>query len=210
LFINLPSDNLSLHDLLKITDLVLNNSSSAGLEASFFGISVLGLGDDLYSYDKNLQIEPSSIQEYECLIHNLVIKKWCINRVVSTYRWLNFLNSEVAIDISDGYMISRLSAYRFWRFARRVLQKALSNFGLSSPFPEVQNRSKPLKNIERLTYAIVENSESHIGYFEANLWGDIDQERAGIIDAYLRIMGSIAGSGDFEFESRFKACALSS
>jgi hypothetical protein len=140
----------------------------------------------------------------------LAKKKWCINRVVSTYRWLNFLNSEVAIDISDGYMISKLSSYRFWRFASRSIKKVLSDFGISSRFPEVRRRSKPLKNIERLTHAILENSESHVGCFEANLWGDIDEERAGIINAYLRIMRSISGPNDFEFESRYKACALSS
>ena len=61
LHINLPRDNLSLHDLLKISDVLLNNTSTAGLEASLFGIPVVGIRDDLYAFDLALQEEPDSI-----------------------------------------------------------------------------------------------------------------------------------------------------
>ena len=207
LYINLPSDKMSLHDLLKITDLVLNNSSSAGLEATLFGIPLLGLGDDLYSYDKALQLEPSSVEDYESLIVLLASQKWSIDRVVKAYRWLNYLNSEVAIDISDGYAPSKFTQQRHLRFVYKVTTKILSRAGLVKPFPEIAHRSKPLKNIDRLTYAIVQDSESHVGQFDTHSWGDVKHERAQIIKAYLRTMKSIAAPNDIEFESRFNVCA---
>lgn len=205
-FINLPSDNLSLHDLLKISDLVLNNSSSAGLEAALFGISVLGIGDDLYSFDHELQLEPTCIDSYESSILSSALEKWSIERVIKAYRWLNYLNAEVAIDISDGYIPPKFVENRFLRFIYRVIIKVLSWAKLVSPFPEIIHRSKPLKNIDRLTYAILQDADSHVGQFDNQTWGGSNHEQVEIIKAYLSTMKSIASPNDIEFELRFKAC----
>ena len=208
LFINLPSDNLSLHDLLKISDLVLNNSSSAGLEAALFGIPVLGIGDDLYSFDHNLQIEAESLESYEAYILNLSAESWSIRRVIKAYRWLNYLNSEVAIDISDGYKSVKVNGSRGLRFLKRMVNKILIKVKLASPFPEVQNRSNPLKNIDRLTCAIINNVDSHIGRFEAQAPGEPYGERLAIERNYLSIMRSISAKNDEEFLLKVKSCAL--
>jgi hypothetical protein len=193
---------------LKISDLVLNNSSSAGLEAALFGIPVLGIGDDLYSFDHNLQIEAESLESYEAYILSLSAESWSIGRVIKAYRWLNYLNSEVAIDISDGYKSMKFNGPRVINFFRRMVNNILIKIKLANLFPEVKNRSKPLKNIDRLIYAIINNVDSHIGQFEHQVLGDPYAERLAIERNYLSIMKSISAKNDEEFLLRAKSCAL--
>lgn len=197
--LNLPSDDYSLHDLLKITNLMLNNSSSAGLEGNLFGIPVLGIADTLYSFDEYLQIEPRDIQEYERLILELVHYQHDFDRVIKSYRWLNFVLSEVSIDISDGYK-TRIEKHRkFLIFLARGLRK------IGLPYPDnavtgrVQTRRIPLKEHDRLVYAILNRTQSHVGKISREFTGDAREEFVEISNHMLEIYSRISGNSDVNF-----------
>jgi hypothetical protein len=200
--LNLPTDGLSLHELLKVSDLVLNNSSTAGLEASLFGIPVLGLGGDLYAFDRSLQVEPVDLEDYKSCILNLTRTGWDFKKVIIAYRWLGFLLSDVAIDISDGYS-QKLSGFSgVFSFVGRGFRR------LGMPYPdititaEVRKRNKPLKEAQKLIYAITQDAVSHIGVFERMSVGSKNLEHRLIHEAYLRLVKSVSSPNDPEIEKR--------
>jgi hypothetical protein len=201
--INLPQDQLSLHDLFKITDAVLNNTSTAALEASFFGIPVVGVGDEVFAFDLSLQDEPTCISEYVTKIKRAASQGWSFVRVVSAYRWLNYVHSEVSIDISDGYRPDQ-SSVRLWiRFFRKLERVIRRRWGWKPVPPETRGRPKTLKNAARLTYAIVNNEDSHIGVFPAVRSGNEKREAKKIAEAYKALMNSIHDPQDAIFLSRY-------
>lgn len=206
LYINLPDDKISLHDLLKITDVMLNNSSTAGLEGGLIGIPVIGIGDDLYSFDCTLQQEASSKDHYIELIKQSSAEGWSISKVIAAYRWLNYLFSEVAIDISDGYKLTPKYRSRWLRGVRRVVMHSLRVLKISPPFEEVASRSLPLKNLDNLTYAIVHNQESHIGRNNHKAFGSEAEEKAKIIELYRQYMHLLSNDQDIELHNRIEAC----
>ena len=206
LHINLPRDNLSIHDLLKISDVLLNNTSTAGLEASLFGIPVVGIRDDLYAFDLALQEEPDSIDDYVALIAAACASGWRFSRVVGAYRWLNYLNMETAIDISDAYDPARQAATRFGRALQKIRLKLCSTFGLRGGFDQIRGRSRPSASADKLIYAIVNNVDSHIGAFPMVSAGNPSDERAQIRQAYISFMESISDPDDDYFFSRINGC----
>lgn len=102
-FINIPSDNISIYDLFKITDCFLNSTSTTGLEAAICGIPVVGYNDVLFSYDPSIQSTASSIQQYEDLIQAALLEGWSSSNTISAVRWLRYLFECVPIDISTKY-----------------------------------------------------------------------------------------------------------
>ena len=204
--INLPRDNLSLHDLLKISDVLLNNTSTAGLEASLFGIPVVGIRDDLYAFDRALQAEPSSIDDYVDKIVTACASCWRFSRVVGAYRWLNYLNTETAIDISDGYNPARQSSSRWRRIMQWLPRKLRMVIGINCDFDELCGRARPLASADKLVYAIVNNRDSHIGAFPMGAIGDPSTELLRIREAYVLTMESISDPEDDYFRARIDAC----
>jgi len=207
LYINTPNDNFSLHDLLKITDVVLNNTSTVGLEASLFGIPVVGMGDDLYSYDTVMQTESYSKDEYVNNITTAVISGWDFSRVVKAYRWLNYIFSEVAIDISDGYRNRLPLLYNILDLVDRVLRKLHLIESVYSLIGYVKGRSRPLKYSDQLIYAIINDKDSHIGSFSSNnsLCNTLS-EKNKIRILYEKQMRQIAHDDDLEFLTKVSRC----
>ena len=206
LFINLPRDKISLHDLLKISDVLLNNTSTAGLEASLFGIPVVGVRDNLYAFDLALQVEPDSIDDYVARIAEACASGWRFSRVVGAYRWLNYLNNEAAIDIADAYVPSRQAITRKGRIIQLLLRKLRSILGVAGGFDEIRGRAIPPASADKLIYAIVNDRDSHIGAFPMGAAGDPEVEREVIRQAYGAYMESISDPEDVDFRNRIEAC----
>jgi hypothetical protein len=202
-YINLPSDNLSLHDLLKITDVLLNNTSSVGLEASLLGIPVIGYGDSLLSFDKKLQRECFDVEEYIKVIHEKISLGWQFSNVISAYRWINFLNQESAIDISDGFRHQRSTLNLFLR----VINKCLRGIGKSSSkltiLMPVIFRSSKLKSHKKLVYSIMNNTDSHTGFIVSkNQPATLDDEYDYIRRDFKEYVNLISGNHDEYFNSK--------
>lgn len=207
LIINTPADDLSLHDLLKITDVVLNSTSTVGLEACLFGIPVIGMSERTYAFDPILQREAVDVADYELKINEALQSGLSFGRVISAYRWLNYVFCEVCIDISDGYAV-RLSPFR-WIFSTfvKVLRKLRLYSATTLPLGHVADRKRPLTHSERLSYAIVNNLESHIGFLPlSTVVGNVQTELAFIREHYLKTMRKISNRDDAEFQSRVEKC----
>lgn len=100
---NFPDDNIALHDLYKSASLVLNSSSSSGLEAVLQGKPVVGNGDWLPSYPPELQQNPSSLADYRLLLDEAQSVKLNVPAVFVALRYLNFTTRRFPIDISRGF-----------------------------------------------------------------------------------------------------------
>lgn len=205
LHINLPQDELSLHDLLKITDVLLNSTSTAALEGSLFGIPVVGAKEEVFAFDLALQVEPVSVSDYVEKIEKAVEDGWSFARVITAYRWLNYVNTETSIDISDGYKPTTPPSRRSVRAFQRLGREVRRLLGLKGYFPEVRTRSRPLANATKLTYAIVNAEDSHIGAFPMTVPGDAAAEREQVAQAYRLIMDSICDPKDSLFRAKFEA-----
>ena len=204
--INLPKDNLSLHDLLKIADVLLNNTSTVGLEASLFGIPVVGCGDEMYAFDLALQDEPSSLDDYANKISEACASSWRFSRVIGAYRWLNYVNTETSIDIADGYDPSRKENKKPREKIQRLRWRLRKFLGLDSRLPQVEGRARPLSNASKLTYTIINNVDSHVGVFPMEVSGNAVVEREKIRQAYASIMESIRDPNDDYFRVRVTRC----
>lgn len=205
--INTPEDNLSLHDLLKVTDVVLNGTSSAGLEACLFGIPVVGMSERIYAFDPELQVEAQDVRDYALKIKEALQNGLDFERVVGAYRWLNYVFSEVCIDISDGYASEISPARRILNFSLSVLRRVGLHSSPTSPLGYVSGRARPLINADRLSFAILNDEDSHIGAFpppRKNL--DADLEMSQISQHYVRMMKKVSANVDREFEHRVEQC----
>jgi hypothetical protein len=207
-FINTPSDNLSLYDLLKITDVLLNRSSTAAVEASLYGIPVVGVGDRLFLSDPILQSESYCEEEYVISIKNAANSGWNFENVIHVYRWMNYLSSEVEIDISDGYSKYNPIYSRLINKILRIINKLGFVVPELTPIWKVRGRKNSLKNANRLTYAIINDKDDHIGVFKQDSSVlDALTERTQIKLQYKKLMAIIATEEDKEFLERIQYCA---
>jgi hypothetical protein len=165
---------------------------------------VVGAHEEVFAFDLALQTEPTSTSDYAEKIEQAAAAGWSFSRVVTAYRWLNYVNTEVSIDISDGYRVVSPSPHRHVRALRKLHREVGRLFGLRGYYPEVQGRSQPLKNAAKLTFAIVNNMDSHIGAFPSSSPGGATEEGDQIAKAYQSIMESICAPEDDLYRSRFE------
>ena len=201
-YFNLPEDKLSVHDLYKITDLVLNNSSTVGLEASLLGIPVIGCGDVLYSFDPSLQKEPRSKDEYTNMISSHMQLGVSAKRIIMAFRWLRYFSEHVCIDISDGYKIGNENfIYKILIRLRFLLSRFNLHFKTLSSL-EVLFRSKTLINSKWLSYAITNNTLDHIDFKDLEYSNDADNETILIKKCFLQYCNTIENRYDKKFIER--------
>lgn len=201
--VNWPSDNVSMYDLLKIVDLGLNSSSTAGLEMSLFGIPVVILDENqLIPYPKDLNLHAIDKQGYLSQINAAMDLPWSMERVINAYRWLSFLYRVESIDISDGYFRVR----RGWvaKIKRYLLSDGIYDEALSSDY---EFNTKPLKNEQWLARAIEQASTSHIEDFAAEALAasspDPSSERAQITKNLMQLY-DVIGKDDSLFSAKIK------
>lgn len=110
--LNLPSDNVSLYDLMQIVDVLLNFRSSAGAELAAFGIPVVvPLNRDFFTYPDELNRVGATPDEYSAKIMEAIDIGWSLEQSRIAFRWFGFLFSRVAVDLSES-VHSRPSAIR--------------------------------------------------------------------------------------------------
>ena len=79
--INVPDDNVSIYDLLQITQLVLGYRSSVGAEFAAFGIPVVTPANQyFYTYPDDLHRVSQSLEEYNKEILRAIEDGWSIEQ----------------------------------------------------------------------------------------------------------------------------------
>lgn len=95
IWVNTPEEKISLYDIIKITDIALNQTSTTGLECLYHGIPVLGTDPNvLFAYPKEFNHYSNSKKDYIKMIQKIntpkvskdEIEKWilfkCTDRCV--------------------------------------------------------------------------------------------------------------------------------
>lgn len=172
--VNWPQDQVSIHDVVKITDVGLNSISTAGLELSMFGVPVvLYDSNQLLAYPPGINYVATNPNDYFQKIDMALKEGWSFENVRKTFRWLSYTFEYVAIDISDGFgKAVKLSIFKkAYNYALRKL------IGIRSEDQELirslRNRPVPVKNSELLSIAIERGLESHL-----DLVTPLDEEKS--------------------------------
>lgn len=101
--VNTPDQNLSIYDLLQITAVLLNYGSTVGLEFAAYGIPVVSPASRyFYTYPENIHSVAATKEEYQRLVINEFNRGWDIENSRRAFRWMNFLFSTVALDLSEN------------------------------------------------------------------------------------------------------------
>lgn len=95
--INLPSDRVSLPEILQITDVVLGGTTSAGLEALAYGIPVVTHNKNLlFAYPAQIGSFADSKNSYVSQIRQSINCNWSVDNMLHALRWMSFLDSTVS------------------------------------------------------------------------------------------------------------------
>lgn len=101
--LNVPSDGVSLYDLMQIVDVLLNYRSSAGAELSAFGIPVVVPANrDFFTYPSEINLTGYTGQDYIAKIDQALKAGWSIEHTRRAFRWFAFLFSRIAVDFSES------------------------------------------------------------------------------------------------------------
>lgn len=101
--INLPSDNVSIYDLLQIVDVLLGYRSSVGAEFAAFGLPVVAPANkDFFTYPAEINRTGYTEAEFARKIDAAIDEGWSIDNMRVVYRWFAFLFTRIAIDFSDS------------------------------------------------------------------------------------------------------------
>jgi hypothetical protein len=125
--INMPSDNVSIYDLLQIVDVLLGYRSTVGAEFAAFGLPVVAPANkDFFTYPPEVNRTGYSEKQYAQFIDDAVVDGWSIENMRLIYRWFAFQFTRVAVDFSDS-VNSRPSAirpkkqgFRLWLWRKMV------------------------------------------------------------------------------------------
>jgi hypothetical protein len=125
--LNLPTDNVSLYDLMQIVDVLLNFRSSAGAELAAFGIPVVVPANrDFFTYPDELNLIGRTEKEYGEQIERALASGWSIEQTRRAFRWFAFLFSRVAVDLSDAVHSRPIAirpkkpGFRLWAWRKMV------------------------------------------------------------------------------------------
>jgi hypothetical protein len=103
--VNWPEQNISLYGLAHIVDVVLNSSSSAGIEMSALGLPVvLHQVEHMLAYDPEMHPIVDRRDQYMITVDNALRRGWSIDNMRSAYRWWAFVFTRIAVDISEGFV----------------------------------------------------------------------------------------------------------
>jgi hypothetical protein len=125
--LNLPSDDVSLYDLMQIVDVVLNFRSSAGIELAAFGIPVVvPANKDFFTYPSEVNAVGRTEEEYAARIGEALEAGWSLEQTRRALRWWAFQFTRVAVDLSGSVSARPIAirpkkpGLRLWLWRRAV------------------------------------------------------------------------------------------
>jgi hypothetical protein len=118
--LNEPEDKVSLYDLVKITEFLINSTSTVGLEFAALGVPSICISPNLLvSYPPELSKTVKSVEEYrESIVVGFSHNE--IDNVRLAFRWINFKYSICSTRIPRRYItLDRVFFGPFYRFVNR-------------------------------------------------------------------------------------------
>ncbi len=154
--VNYPSQNIALHDLLKLISLGLTMTSTTGIDFMLHGIPVINCDSGrILAYPNELHIVAESAEDYSHKIKLALRGDIEKPNIVLIYKWFSFLFEVVQIDISDVFKIKHPNYFsRIISFGKRKLGFKNLLFGFNI------NNIDNFQNKAWLTFAIENQQES--------------------------------------------------
>ncbi|MCX6494699.1 MAG: hypothetical protein NTY82_02835 [Actinobacteria bacterium] len=125
--INMPSDNVSIYDLLQIVDVLLGYRSTVGAEFAAFGVPVVAPANkDFFTYPAEVNRTGYTKKEFAKLIDDAVVEGWSIENMRIVYRWFAFQFTRIAVDFSDSVNAKpsairpKKPGFRLWLWRKMV------------------------------------------------------------------------------------------
>ena len=154
IYINYPSDNISVYDLFDITDVTLVSWSLTGIESLLHSKPVIVYDNNLTNYPDEIICAGNSINEYELNLEKSKCSKYMldINLKELGFNWLkvNFYFNNLYFNSKGASLYLLLFLLRF---SRKVNNKLLLNFiiGIFLKFVKLDKFSKKrFNNLIRL------------------------------------------------------------
>tara|TARA_B100000035_G_scaffold314778_1_gene332225 strand:- start:754 stop:2529 length:1776 start_codon:yes stop_codon:yes gene_type:complete len=159
--INLPKQKISIYEIAKDIDLVLNSWSSVGKDLALIGLPVITYGKKnlFYPIDLNIPLISNKIDDYFKLIRKSINVGWDYKRIIKAYRWCHLEFDYTSLNLEDSININNLKKqkkkliFKIIDFFKRLLNK---NFYLTN---EISNRAKILRE-EKVLNSLIVNNES--------------------------------------------------
>ena len=100
---NLPSDKMSLYDLAEITHVVLNGTSTSGIELMAFGLPVVIYdAEKLFAYPPGHNYVGETFENYERSILAAARDGWSLTNSIRAFRYRSFLFNVLAVPLHDA------------------------------------------------------------------------------------------------------------
>lgn len=194
--LNVPTDDISLYDLMQIVDVVLSYRSSVGIELAAFGIPVVVPANaDFFTYPKEINLVGNTRVEYDAQIDRAIREGWSIENSRKAFRWFAFLFSRIAVDFSDSVSARPIAirpkkpGLRLWLWRKAVY--LFIQFGpLVRERIALRNRKFPVSS-QQLFLDVLEHDRVNLA--DSVQWNPVvstAKEETRLLDDYLASLAS--------------------
>jgi hypothetical protein len=189
--LNLPSDEVSLYDLMQIVDVVLSFRSSVGAELAAFGIPVVVPANaDFFTYPEEINLVGADEADYADKIDSAIAAGWSLENTRRSFRWFSFLFTRIAVDFSDSVQERPITirpkkpGFRLWLWRKAVY--VFIQFGpLIRERLALRNRAFAVSS-QQLFLDVFENDRNNLA--ESALWPPVisaPTEETALLAGYL-------------------------
>jgi hypothetical protein len=189
--LNLPSDEVSLYDLMQVVDVVLSYRSSVGAELAAFGIPVVVPSNaEFFTYPAEINLVGATEEDYAEKIGQAIAAGWSLDNSRRAFRWFAFLFSRVAVDFSDSVsarpiaMRPKKPGLRLWLWRKAVY--VFIQFGpLVRERIALRNRRFPASS-QDLFLDVLEHDRDSLA--DSVMWSPVassEREETMLLDGYL-------------------------
>lgn len=127
IIVNLPSENVSLYDLMQILDVVLGYRSSVGAELAAFGLPVVApINRDFFTYPSEINRTGMTEEDFTSKLDAALLEGWSLENVRTSFRWYAYLFSRIAVDFSESVNSKPVSirpkkpGFKLWLWRKMV------------------------------------------------------------------------------------------
>jgi len=196
LTLNLPTDDISLYDLMQVVDVVLSYRSSVGIELAAFGIPVVVPSNaDFFTYPEEINLVGHTQLEYAQMIDRAISEGWSIENTRRAFRWFAFLFSRIAVDFSDSVSARPIAirpkkpGFRLWLWRKAVY--VFIQFGpLVRERIALRNRRFPVSS-QQLFVDVLANDRLNLA--DSTQWNPVVStvaQETRLLDDYLASLAS--------------------
>jgi hypothetical protein len=197
--INLPSDQISIYELLMHVDAVLIAWSSAASDAGMLGIPAVTYCEDILLFPRELVFSAKSREQYRVLIERALAEGWSLERARGFFRWAVLALVRTRVDMTNGARIV-LRRGKLSHFVRRAITRIrMAVERVSREELDIVRRPRKLLSAGRI-YALLDQRLSHFYDLDQDLEiiPDVAAETASLVRQLWRI-------SDFVEQRRGKA-----